>query len=287
MRATAGHGKVLSYYDWGATPFWSLQSDQRFTYTLYVPQSYDEAGTDRWPLVVLIHGTERGAATYRDKFADFAEKTKAIVLCPLFPGGVTAPGELDSYKLLRDGGVAFDDVLNAMVDEVGAKYRLWGSGLLIHGFSGGGHFAHRYLFAQPNRLAAVSIGAPGVVTLLDDAKPWKVGVGGFESVFGKAIDLEAIRKVQVQCVIGGDDTETWEITIPETSPWWQPGINDAGANRLERLRSLADSLEGHGVQVRFDAVAGVAHAGWSLLEPVQEFFAAVIRDVRDGARDAL
>jgi len=268
-----GHGKALTYYDIGATPFFALQSEPRLSYCLYVPESYQEAGDRRYPLIVLVHGTERGAARYRDEFAAFAEEYHCIVLAPLFPANLFGPKDLDNYKLIDFGGVRFDHCLLDMVAELEGKYRIDGNRFLLHGFSGGGHFTHRFLFLHPQRLAAASIGAPGVVTLLNTSRDWWIGVGNLEEVFGVALSLDAIRRVPVQGVVGGDDVETWEITIPEDSPWYMEGANSAGANRIERMESLCATLRDAGVDVTLDKVPGVAHNGWQVLPQVRRFFA--------------
>lgn len=266
----------LSYYDRGATPFFALGKDLRVSYCLFVPPSYEEAGHKPYDLIVMMHGTERGAATYRDKMADFAIANDAIVLAPLFPCNLLGPGDLDNYKLLIGGGIRFDLLLLAMIDEVAEKYRLNGDRFLLHGFSGGGHFAHRFAYLHPERLKGVSIGAPGVVTLLDEGRDWWVGLANFASIFGKPFELDELRKVPVHMIVGDQDRETWEITIPETSPWWMDGANSAGATRIERLKSLAESFRAHGIDVQFDLVPGVAHDGWAVLEPVRHFFAACL-----------
>jgi predicted peptidase len=79
------------HYDRGATTCFASRIDQRFSYYLYIPTDYDPAVTRRYPLLVLIHGTERGAQRYRDTFSDFAEKHKCIILAPLFPSGIIEP----------------------------------------------------------------------------------------------------------------------------------------------------------------------------------------------------
>lgn len=280
-----GHGKRLTFYDIGATPFFALRKEPRVSYCLYVPEDYDEAGEDRFELIVLVHGTERGAATYRDRFREFAEQHRAIVLAPLFPANLFGPNDLDNYKLLEYRGLRFDRLLLAMVAEVSAKYRLAGDRFLLHGFSGGAHFAHRFFYLHAHRLNAVSIGAPGVVTLLDEGRDWWTGTRNLESVFGGRSVIGAMRSVAVQTVVGGDDRETWEITIPENSSWWMPGANDAGKDRIERLHALADSLERAGISVRRDIVAQVAHDGWAVLPAVRDFFAQVLAAGVAPARD--
>src|SRR5690606_16426524 len=104
----------------------------------------------------------------------------------------------------------------------------------------------RFLYLHPERLLGASVGAPGIVTLLDRHHDWWVGVRDFEERFGKPLDLEAIRRVPVQLVVGGADTETWEITIPPANPWWMEGADLAGATRIERIRALQASLEAQG-----------------------------------------
>lgn len=276
MRRTPGHGAKLSYYGFGRTTLFACQADQRFSYCLAVPDAYDEAGTETYPLVVVVHGTDRTAQEYRDRFADFAEAEQAIILAPLFPAGIGEPGDLSGYKFIAAHGIRYDLVLLAMVDEVASSYRIAADRFLLHGFSGGGHFAHRFFYLQPHRLLAISIGAPGLVTLLDPTRDWWVGIRDLETRFGHPLDRPALRKVPVQLVIGGDDTDTWEITLEPGGRYWLPGANDAGRTRLDRLESLRRSFEASGIAVRHDVVPGVGHQGFAILDPVKAFFADIL-----------
>lgn len=266
----------LSYYDIGETPFFACRSEQRVSYCLYVPKDYQEAATQRYPLVVLMHGTGRTASAYRDAFAGFAEEHDCIVLAPLFPAGLIEPGELSNYKKLKFHELRFDLILLAMIEEIAEKYRLLSERFLLFGFSGGGHFAHRFLYAHPQRLQAVSIGAPGVVTLLDPDRDWWVGTRNFAEHFGEPIDVPAMRAVAVQMVVGGEDKDTWEITIQPGTPGWMEDANIAGETRIDRMRSLRDSFARHGVAARLDIVPGVAHNGQRVLDVVKQFFAEVV-----------
>lgn len=268
----------LGYYERGATPFFACQADPRTSFCLYVPSSYDESGEAPADLIVLMHGTERGAQRYRDEFAGFAEETGAIVLAPMFPAGLEQALELDNYKFLEFRGMRFDLLLLAMIAEIGQRYRLRDDRLLLHGFSGGGHFVHRFAYLHAARIRAVSIGAPGMVTLLDPGKSWWVGTGGMEQAFGMPVDYDALCRVQVQMIVGAADLDTWEITVPATSHLYMDGVNDAGVTRIERLQSLEKSFVDHGVAVQFDLVPGVGHEGWrpELLDRVRAFFRGVL-----------
>lgn len=283
MRKVSGHGKRLSYYDFGHTTVYASRFDQRFPYCAYVPEDYEEDGEKTYPLAVIVHGTERGMLAYRDAFADFAEANGVIVLCPLFPANICFPGDLSSYKMLRAGDLHYDAVMLDMIEEMRERYRVAGDKVMMYGFSGGGHFTHRFLYLHPERLLAASIGAPGVVTLLDFDHDFWVGVRDFEKVFGKKIDLEAIRRVAVQMVIGGADLETWEITITPEDAWWMPGADLAGANRNDRMRSLKAGFERHGIKVRHDIVPGISHDDRELIAHVKAFFAEVLSEARTPA----
>ncbi|MGW6461870.1 alpha/beta hydrolase [Streptomyces sp. NPDC055078] len=272
MTTSRQHGTVLGYYDIGRTPFAACAADPRFSYCLYVPEGYDEDGDTDYPLVALIHGTDRTAAEYRNAFAEFCERHDCIVIAPLFPAGVTAPGELHDYKFLDYAGVRFDEIFLSMVDEVRTKYRVRGRRMLMHGFSGGGQFAHRFYYLHPDLLSAVSIGAPGLVTLLDDTLPWWAGTEG------RTLDLPAMRRVAVQLVIGAEDTETWEITLTERDPLWVRGADRSGRTRLDRLASLHRSLTDAGIGARVDRVPGAAHHGFPLLDTVRAFFATTLAE---------
>lgn len=271
MRDKPGHGKHLSYYDFGRTTVYCAQADKRFSYCAYVPRSYDEDGTQRYRLFVSVHGTMRDISCYRDAFISFAERHQVIVLAPLFPAGMTAPGELSSYKMMRDGDLHYDAVLLSMVDEMAQRYRVDTDRFGLFGFSGGGHFAHRFLYLHPERLSAVSIGAPGIVTLLDADHDFWVGVRNFREIFGKPVDIDAIRRVAVQMIVGANDTDTWEITVKPGSAMWMPDADLAGANRQDRLKSLKASFENHGIAVRHDTVPGVAHRRDGLMPAIEDF----------------
>lgn len=266
---------MLGYYERGATPFYACRMDPRFSYCLYVPEDYDDHSSRQYRLIIAVHGTNRPASEYRSVFAEFAADHDCIVLAPLFPVGVTGPGELHDYKFIERDGVRFDQVLLAMVAEVAERYRIHDR-LLLHGFSGGGHFAHRFLILHPERLLAVSIGAPGMVTRLNRTLPWWTGVRDVPERFGRPVDIAAMTRVAVQMVVGADDTDTWEITLTPADARWVIGANDAGATRIDRIIALRNDFEANGIEVRLDFVPDTRHDGWKLIPAVTDFFAEVL-----------
>ena len=260
----------------GATVVFACKLDPRFSYCLYVPPDFD-ADPDGHELIVAVHGTGRTMPAYRDGFAAFARYNKCVVLAPLFPVGVRGDDYPDGFKYLIEGDIRCDHVLLAMVAETGARLGRTFDAFMMFGFSGGGHFAHRFFYLHPERLIAVAIGSPGAVTLIDPTRDYWVGTRNFEAVFGAKLDLEAMRRVKVQLVVGAADIETWEINYQPGSRNYMPGINDTGRTRIERNTALRRNFEEHGLDVRQDILPNVPHDGTKALPAVQDFFLGVLR----------
>lgn len=260
----------------GSTTIFSCRKDPRFAYCLYVPQSFDES-PDNHQLLVAVHGTGRTMVEYRDAFAEFGRFNRYIILAPLFPVGPLGDGNPHGFKYLKEGDIRYDEVLLAMVDEVAQTLNTEFAKFSLFGYSGGGHFANRFYYLHPERLRSVSIGAPGSVTLIDDSRDWWVGTGGIEVIFGKSLNIEALRQVDVQLLVGAADLETWEIHYSPESVQYMEGINDSGRTRVERNATLARNLQSHDIRVQQDIVPNTAHAGMSVVPYVQDFLLALPR----------
>ena len=273
----AARAKAL--YEYGPTSIYSSKHDPRFPYCLYVPPSLGEGG-EKPELIVAMHGTGRGFTGYRDAFSAFARWNNCIILAPLFPIGVMGDGYRDGFKYMREGNLRYDHVLLAIVEEVSERYGIAFDRFGLFGYSGGGHFAHRFLMLQPHQLWGVSIGAPGSVTLLDPSRDWWVGTRNFAELFGQELDIPAMKQVAVQMVVGAADLETWEITHKPGGRNWMPDANHAGTNRPERLASLRDNFAEHGIAARFDLVPNTPHDGVKVVPVVEDFFAGELRRIR-------
>lgn len=264
-------------YDTGKTAIYSARIDPRFQYCLYVPPSI---GPDT-ELVVCVHGTSRTSfLDFRDGFAEFGRWNDCVILCPIFPIGPLGDGARSGYKYLQEGDIRYDRVLLGMVDEVAQKYGRDWQEFALFGFSGGGHFAHRFAILHPRKLWAASIGASGSVTLLDTNRDWWVGIRNLKEIFGIEFDREALARIPVQMLVGDADLETWEITHKPGGTYWMEGANDAGRTRPDRLRALQRSFESAGVKVRFDLVPGVAHSRMLVIDRVQDFLATLLKQKR-------
>ena len=276
---TEAVARAKALYEYGPTSIYSSKHDPRFPYCLYVPPTLGQGG-EKPELIVAMHGTGRGFTGYRDAFSAFARWNNCIILAPLFPIGVMGDGYRDGFKYMREGNLRYDHVLLAIVEEVSERYGIAFDRFGLFGYSGGGHFAHRFMLLQPHRLWGVSIGAPGSVTLLDPTRDWWVGTRNFAELFGQELDIPAMRQVAVQMVVGAADLETWEITHKPGGRNWMPDANHAGATRPERLASLRDSFRENGIAARFDLVPNTPHDGVKVVPVVEDFFAGEIARLR-------
>lgn len=282
---TEAAARAKALYEYEPTSIYSSKHDPRFPYCLYVPPSLGQGG-EKPELIVAMHGTGRGFTGYRDAFSSFARWNNCIILAPLFPIGVMGDGYRDGFKYMREGNLRYDHVLLAIVEEVSERYGIAFDRFGLFGYSGGGHFAHRFLMLQPNKLWGVSIGAPGSVTLLDPSRDWWVGTRNFAELFGQQLDIPAMKQVAVQMVVGAADLETWEITHKPGGRNWMPDANHAGTNRPERLASLRDNFAAHGIAARFDLVPNTPHDGVKVVPVVEDFFAGELARIRAARKAA-
>jgi len=245
------------------TSYIAFGADPRFSYCLYVPDEIRR-------ICVYVHGTYRDAAMYRDQLTDFAVRNQALLVCPLFPAGLIDPQDVENYKLLLYRGIRFDQILLGMVDEICKRYAVPFERFMLGGFSGGAQFAHRFAYFHADRLTALSLAAPGRVTLLDESLDWWSGTGDAEQLFGRAIDIPALRALPIQLLVGENDAAN--ITIAKGDPWWVPGADRAGANRRERLDSLHRQYQRIGCDAQLEAVANCGHDWHPLRDATIRFF---------------
>lgn len=276
--------KEFGWHDKGVTPYIASQIDPRFSYMLYIPKGYQENGTDTHELLVLIHGTERRPDVYIENFRDFADKKSVILLAPLFPLNTHGRQDLENYKLIDYKGTRYDLILLSMVDEAASKYRFKGSTFSMHGFSGGGHFTHRFFYLHPHRLHAVSIGAPGMVTLIDQSADWWIGTRDLYQRFNVKLNLPAMRRCRIHMVVGAEDTEEWNEPINRNSEYWmgedvkRADYNATGKNRIERLTTLKNNFEQQGIKVLMDTIPGAGHDEIKLFPAVKKFLGEAITE---------
>jgi pimeloyl-ACP methyl ester carboxylesterase len=248
------------------TPFFAAPNEPRCSYCLYVPTSWTPE--TRMPVLVAVHGTGRNVGELREGFIPFAERHGVIVVTPLFPVGIDDPDDVHNYKTLNTHGIRFDLVLLDILEQVRIRWNAEHDSVLLCGHSGGGQFAHRFLYLHPDRVAGVAVGAPGGVTLLDDSLAWPDGIGDTRQRFGVTVDPDAVARVPVLLVVGGDDDGRADLAA----------MGEGDHSRPERLDRLGESLTRHGAAVRQVVVPGVGHSAPGTRPPVIDFFTTLLTE---------
>ncbi|KAI1475626.1 alpha/beta-hydrolase [Daldinia eschscholtzii] len=277
----------------GHIPHKSLASEPRVSYALYVPdEAYNERhpegaepGANKLPLLVAVHGTRRDVFNVYD-LVPFAESTPCAILLPLFPIGLDGPNDIDSYKTLKSKTLRSDLALLSMLDEVAIKWpAIETNKIFLMGFSGGGQFSHRFLYLYPERLAAVSIGAPGRTTSLDEEKNWPAGIKDTKATFGRTVNKELIKQVPIHLIIGDRDTSlhsggdfwawvkqyTGQTGNSDTAVNSEHGIQMIEQGRLNTMHKLQDSWKQEAIESKLDVVPGVDHNARGVRSLVLDF----------------
>jgi pimeloyl-ACP methyl ester carboxylesterase len=251
-----------------ATAQFAYTADPRLSWCMHLPPTLQNgAGAVR--LLVAVHGSRRGCMAYRDAFAAFADRNGYVVLAPLFPVGVLGDGNPDGYKYLAEGSIRYDDALLGMIAELEQLLSLRFPTFDLFGFSGGGHFVHRFYYLHPERLNALVVGAPGGVTLLDDTQDFWLGTRDIAARFGRAIDMAALRRVRSALLVGQEDVEAF-VYPPEFAAH-VAGMKKLGRNRVERNATLHRNWRDHGLPTERLIVPGIAHEGLRAVPSVEAF----------------
>jgi predicted peptidase len=174
-------------------------------YLLYLPESY-AADNRLWPLLVYLHGGGGvGDDVSRLSHYPLVERLERE---PDFPFVVVSPqcprGLLTGFGPMGDTWSEHAELVNALIDELLATYRLDPDRVVLVGHSMGGYgawyLAHRY----PHRFAAVApMSGPGVTWWT--YRPRDVPFWVFHGAKDEAVPIEESEKmVQSLKEIGGD-----------------------------------------------------------------------------------
>lgn len=275
----------------GHTPLKALESDPRVSYALYIPPKHYDTSSDpkQLPLVIWMHGTRRKlTALYAEDVVSSANSTPCAVLAPLFPIGLDGPNDLDSYKTLRSKSLSSDLAILSILEEVAARWPgIRTDKFFMMGFSGGGQFTQRFLYLYPERLLAVSVGAPGHTTTLDPETPWPEGVANVKALFGRPIRKELIQKVPIQLAVGSADDqvhgseEFWDwleqMKRRKDKDRQREKLQRMRQGRLQNLRNLKDAWELEGISCQLTIVDGVSHEGDKMRPHMLQFLRPLIQ----------
>ena len=171
----------------GEIPFTTLKSNLRVSYGLYMPPEHlnqdpsliDQPDIDSSSLNAVYHLPSLPSSIIytvcfeRPRISRYSQqfwgtRSELPSLAPFFPAGIDSYTGIDNYKNLKYKTMPSDPsdlVLLDMLDDVA----LWWPGIstdkvFMMGYSGGCQFVHRFIYQHPEKLRAVSIGAPSRIT---------------------------------------------------------------------------------------------------------------------------
>ena len=306
----------------GNSPFISLESDTRLSYSVHVPsehynpdpyatgpffprfpprysmdgRAYQVPAADlehpynlpRIPLVVVVHGSTREAAADRDRFSKLHPYHYAT-MAPLFPAGLEDRNDWDSYK--KPGEMFLNRrklasisageplyagaALIAMLKEVGQRWPgIDTNKIILAGFSGGGSFALNFAAMHPERVRAVSVGAP---TSGPPRSGW---------------DWQKIKEIVWQLVVGSNDRSIEgslqgvhrkmmaEVDLAEMegrAPDLEKVKTELTIDRQTLLVEIKQFLQEHDVNSTLVVVPGVGHSPAGVAPDVQAFVSSMIQ----------
>ena len=175
-------------------------------YLLYLPRDYDGGSRKRWPLILFLHGAgERGtdiskvAAHGPPKLAKQGKDFAFIIVSPQCPAN-------QFWE---------NDVLLALLDEVGENYKVDASRVYLTGLSMGGYGTWSLGLTHPEKFAAIAPicgGGDPIVLML--ANPKKVA---------------AIKSLGVWAFHGGKDP----VVRPEESERMAEALKKFGCKGVE------------------------------------------------------
>jgi predicted peptidase len=191
-------------------------------YVLFLPKGYEAKSTNRWPLMLFLHGSgEREGNLWR---VTIHGPTKYIEQHPDFPFILVSPQ-------CEPGQKWSDDLLMGMLDEVTVKYRVNTNRIYLTGLSMGGYGAWSLATTYPERFAAVApiCGGEGkigmVLSLQDKAKATalkRLPVWAFHGAKDNVVDLsESERMVAALKKIGNKNVKLTVYPEATHNSWAQ------------------------------------------------------------------
>ena len=159
----------------------------KFDYLVFLPKDYKSESTNRWPLILFLHGAgERGTDVWR---ADIHGPSKYIVNHPEFPFILITP-------VCPTNNPWQSDALIGLLDDIQKTYRVDTNRVYLTGLSMGGYGAWSLAFAYPERFAAVAPICGGASTI-----EIRLAILGYDKT-----KAEALKHLPVWAFHGGKDT---------------------------------------------------------------------------------
>lgn len=182
----------------GDVSFGTLGGEVPLDYYAYLPRSSPTR------VLVSVHGISESARTHVEQFTRLADRYGALVVAPHFE----RPAWSDYQRLGRKGkGPRADRALERLVAAIAARAGVAAGRFFLFGYSGGGQFAHRYLIANPRRVASAAIASAGWYCFPDSTARYPYGIASADSLDDVEFDPDAFLRVPLLVTVGERDVE--------------------------------------------------------------------------------
>ncbi|KAA0561215.1 prolyl oligopeptidase family serine peptidase [Bacillus sp. CH30_1T] len=204
--------------------------DYKLNYLLYLPDSFQQNGSLKWPLILFLHGAgERGGNMELvkkhgvPKIVENQEEFPFIVVSPQCPADSYWVNELES--------------LSALLDEIVREYPIDPARIYLTGLSMGGIGAWHLAIANPKRFAAI---AP---------------------VCG-ALSIPEFRRVELQIKNNVNQLSVGLKRLKDLPVWAFHGDQD-DIVPIEAAQKVIQSLKKQGGSAKLTVYKGVGHDSWT------------------------
>jgi predicted peptidase len=204
--------------------------DFKLNYLLYLPDSFQQNGSLKWPLILFLHGAgERGGNMELvknhgvPKIVDNPEEFPFIVVSPQCPADSYWVNELES--------------LSALLDEIVKEYPIDPARIYLTGLSMGGIGAWHLAIANPKRFAAI---AP---------------------VCG-ALSIPEFRREELQITNNVNQLLVGLKRLKDLPVWAFHGDQD-DIVPIEAAQKVIQSLKKQGGSAKLTVYKGVGHDSWT------------------------
>ena len=214
--------------------------------------------------LISVHGLSRQSTLQFECMLPLAKALSVTLIAPHFGGT-----EFSDYQRLgrRGRGPRSDLALLQLLDHLGIDAE---APLLLHGFSGGAQFAHRFAFAHSERVARAVLMSAGFYTMLDACTAYPYGLRIGRSLPGVRMQPEAFLRVPTMTIVGAQDTGR------DASLRTANGVDARqGSTRVHRAKTWHSELAGMSASLGYTTrhelveVAGVRHDAPELIRRSQ------------------
>lgn len=155
------------------------------------------------PVLVAVHGIGRDHNALMSALSGEAQRNGYTLIAPVFD----ERNFNDYQRLGRSGlGERSDLALNLILADAELLLGIKGPMHLL-GFSGGAQFAHRYVYAWPDRFHTVTLVAAGWYTSLSSRRQFPIGQATTPRLEGLEFDASALLRTPTHVLVGENDTE--------------------------------------------------------------------------------